>query len=209
MTTLYYGPGACSLAPHIALEETGAPFDTVRVVLAEGQQLKPEYLAVNPRGRVPALVVDGKLLTEAAAILAYVARRYPEAGLLPDDPWEQGQAFSWMGFLASSVHIAFAGIWRPARFAGDAEVHPELQKTGRATVERYFAEIEERLAGREWALSRYSVVDPYLLVFYRFGLRVGLPMAERFPEWTRHAARMQERPAVQRVLAREGIAIAP
>ncbi|HYC05373.1 MAG TPA: glutathione S-transferase N-terminal domain-containing protein [Azospirillaceae bacterium] len=207
MTTLFYSPGACSLAPHIVLEEIGRPFDPVLVMLRQGEHLKPEYLAVNPRARVPALSIEGKVLTENAAILTWLAGTAPEKGLLPADPWERAHAHSLMSFLGSSVHIAFAGLWRAGRFAEDEAAHPAIQATSRTAIEKFFDEVETMLTGRDWAFSTYSVADPYLLVFWRWGTVIGLEMAERFPAWTAHTRRMLARPAVRRALEREGIAL--
>lgn len=202
---LYYSPGACSLAPHICLEEIGAPYETVRVSLADGEQTKPEYLAINPRGQAPALAVNGRVLTENLAILAYLAERHPGANLLPEDAWERAQALSWMGFLSSSAHIAFAQIWRPARFVGETADHEDVKATGRRNALAAFAQIEAYLVGKNWAADdRFGVLDAYFLVFYRWGWRIGIDMAA-YPAWTAQARRVAERPAVQRVVAREGI----
>ena len=114
--TLYYAPGACSLAPHVALEEAGAAFEGVRLSLADGDQRKPDYLALNPKGRVPTLLVDGRALTEVTAILAYLDRRFPTVGLLPGhDPLLAGRAFELISYFASTLHVAFAQTSRPER----------------------------------------------------------------------------------------------
>jgi glutathione S-transferase len=205
--TLYYSPAACSLAAHVVLEEIGKPFDLVRIVLGENRQHQPDYLAINPRARVPALVVDGQVLTECPAILFYLARSNPEAGLWPDDPWTEGQALSWMSFLASSVHIAFAQILRPARYAEDASAQPAVQETGRAAAMRHLVDINARLTGSQWTLGeRYTVVDPYLLFFYMMGDRVGLAMDD-VPAYGRLVKRVMERPATRRAFTAEGLLI--
>lgn len=208
MLTLYYSPGACSLASHITLEETGAPFEARRVALANGEQNTPEYRAINPRGRVPALRVDdGEVLTENPAILAYLARRFPEATLLPADPLAEARCLSMMAFLSSSVHPAFAHIFRPERFADDTAVHPALKEKGRQVFHDHLREIDGLLAGKEWAQGPYTVCDPYLLVFYWWGMRIELPVAE-LANYTAHKQRMLARPAVRRAIEREGIALA-
>jgi glutathione S-transferase len=206
MPTLYYSPGACSLASHIILEEIGSPFDTVRVVLQNGEQMKPEYLAVNPRARVPALAVDGQVLTESPAILTWLARSHPQAGLLPADLWQEAQALSWLGFLSSSVHIAFAGIFRPGRFSSDAAGHAAVADAGKATALKTFADIESRLPESGYVFSSFSIVDAYLTVFHLWARRVGLPLAD-FPKYTALVNSVLSRPAVQRVMAREGLQV--
>jgi glutathione S-transferase len=207
MPTLYYSPGACSLAAHLVLEELGRPYDAVEVNLREGAHLKPEYLAINPHGRVPTLKVGSFVLTECPAILAYLDRTHPEAQLLPEDPAQEARALSLMSWLASSVHIAFAQIWRAPRFSDDPATHAAIQASGRAAVQRHFVEIDALLRDVHWALGRrYSVLDAYLLVFNRWGFRIGLDMSA-YPSYVAHAVRVAGRPATQRVIAAEGISL--
>ena len=207
MIKLHYSPGACSLAPHIALEETGAEFEARRVAIAEGDNRKPDYLAVNPHGFVPALEADGEAITENVAVLTYIASRFPEARLLPfEDPIALARALSRMAFLSSSVHIAFAQLWRPGRFTADESVHRQIIAGGRERILRYFAEIDARLSESAWlAGDEMTLADPAVLVFFRWGNRIGLDMS-CYPHWTAHSRRRLERPAVRRALAREGLA---
>jgi glutathione S-transferase len=207
MLKLYYSPGACSFAPHIILNEIGAPFATERVVLAEGAHLKPEYLAINPRGRVPTLIVGGETITENAAILTWLGQQdgrfFPVAGSLA-----AARASEWLAWLTSSVHISFAQIWRGSRFSDDAGQHDAIRARGLTTLAQQFNEIENKLGTGPFALgSDYSVVDPNLLTFYRWGNRVGFTMRQRFPAWTQHTERLLERDAVQRTITTEGIVI--
>jgi glutathione S-transferase len=113
---LYYAPGACSLAPHIALEEVGARYELSRVDLAANQQNSPEYLRVNPKARVPALIDGDWVLTEAPAILRYIAARHPAAGLWPWDPREEARCAEWLNWLSSTIHVAFGHARRAARY---------------------------------------------------------------------------------------------
>jgi glutathione S-transferase len=206
MIKLYYSPGACSLAPHIVLEELGIAYDSVLVSLKDGDHQKAEYLKINPKGLVPALNVDGKVLTETPAILIYLGGGFAERGLWPKETWKQAEAISLMAWLASTVHVAVACIWRSGRFSSDAAAHPAIQAGGRANLEKHFADIDKLLTGRTFAMGgQYSVVDPYLLVFYRWGNRLGLPMKERYPVWSKHAQRVFSRPTVKRVFEAEGI----
>lgn len=216
MTTLYYAPGACSLASHIALEETGTPFETVRLDLAKGDQRAAEYLAVNERGRVPALVQgglqeglqEGWVLTENTAILRHVARLHPEAGLWPEDSRDQARADEWLAWLSTNHHIAYAHVRRPERYTADEDAFPAIAAKGADTCGDLFTMTDVKLSNGGWALGhRYSVVDPYLLLFWTWGRgpALGFDMAERFPHWTAHARAMAARPAVRAVFAREGV----
>ncbi len=204
---LFYSPGACSLAPHILLEEIGTTYEPVLVSTAKGQQLTPEYLAINPKGRVPALAMDDRILTEVTAILYYLAATNPGAGLLPDAGEPLARYLEWASWLTSEVHASnFAAHWRPGRFAADESVHPVIQEHGLQNILKSLTAIEARMQNQNYALGdRYTLLDPYLLVFYRWGNRVGVNMAEKFPHWTKIAMRVFERPAVQRTFELEGV----
>ncbi|KVD74255.1 glutathione S-transferase [Burkholderia sp. ABCPW 14] len=205
---LYYSPDACSLAAHIALEETGAPFDTEPVRVSRREHLGERYLAINPKARVPALAIPGetRVLTETPAILTYLARKHPEAGLLPiDDPLREARCHEWLAWLVGWVHgVGYGALWRPGRFIDDASVHPAISAHGRRVIEAANGEIEAALRdGRQWAEpGGYSIVDPFLLVLYRWGRAVGLDM-NRCEAWGAHAARVAGRDAAKRALERE------
>jgi glutathione S-transferase len=205
---LFYSPGACSLVAHIALAEAGADHEPVRVVLAEGQHLKPEYLAINPHARVPALVADKGVVTENIAIINLVADLFGGEGSVPrGDPYEAARCNELLGWFASSVHIAFAGVWRAERFTSDENVHPAIQAGGREAVERYFAEIEG-LCGEGWLVGgQFTAADSYVLTFFRWGRRIGLDMG-RYPRMAALVGRALERPAVRRAIETEGLAAA-
>ncbi len=206
MIKLYYSPGACSLAPHIVLEELGIAYESVLVSLAEGDHKRPDYLRVNPKGKVPALNVDGKVLTEVVAILTYLGGGYAERGLWPKETWKQAEALSLMSWLASTVHIAVAGIWRSERFSNDPAAKDSIVETGKASLLKHFAEIDRMLAGRSFAMGgQYGVCDAYLLVFYRWGNRLGIDMKTEYPVWAKHAQRVFSRSTVKRVFEDEGI----
>ncbi len=208
--TLFYANGACSLAPHIALEETGVPYTPHRVDTAAGEQNQPAFLAINPKARVPALRIDDWVLTENTAILPWIGQM-PEAHLWPAAPAHQARALEWIGWIASTVHIAYAHIRRAERYATGDDALANVQAQGRVITRAAWEAVEARLGARRgpgaWAVGdAYSVVDPYLLVFWMWGRGavLGYDMARDFPAWTDHARRMGARPAVQRVLAREG-----
>ncbi len=203
---LFYSPGACSLAAHIALEEAGAIFEPVRTAIIDQQHRAPAFLAKNPQGRVPVLENDGQILTELTAILLYVDQRFAAAQLMPSDPWQYAQVASLMAFLTNNVHIAFAGIWRAERFSADAATHPSLERQGRQNLLEHFSWIESKLPAQGWVGGEcFSLADINLLPFYRFGWRVDLDMRQ-YPRYTALVAAACERQAVQRVLHREGVA---
>ena len=147
MLTLYFSPGSSSMAVHIALHEIGAPFESKFISLAGKENRAPAYLALNPEGKVPTLLIDGRPLTEVAAILFYLARRYPEAGLWPEGDLEaEAHVISWMSFIAATIH--------PARRQG-------LERS-----REVFEIAERRLGESEWVLPRYSIADIHLFRLY-------------------------------------------
>ncbi len=203
MLTLYYSPGACSMASHIALEETGEPYEVRETLLSTGQHKTPEYLSVNPRGKVPALVVDGQLLTENTAILTYIGRRFPGTGMLPEDPLAQARCISQMAWFSNTPHISQRGIMRPYRFASRSDHHDDVKKTMAENFWKDLQEIDAIIDHKTWILGdRYTMADPYALVFYRWGLRAELPVSE-LKSYTKLKDRLLDRPAVATVLARE------
>jgi glutathione S-transferase len=205
MLTLYYAPGACSMASHIALEETGAEYEPHPVLLSKGEQKSEAYLKINPRARVPALRVGDRILTENLAILTYVAKSFPEAKLLPADPFEEARCFSTMAFFASTVHTTFAHVMRPERYSKDEAAQALIKETGRETFLGYLREIDSMLAGKQWLMGdQYTVADPYALVFYWWGTWIGLPVQE-LKSYTAHKDRLLQRPAVRRTLEQERI----
>jgi glutathione S-transferase len=204
MLTLYYAPGACSMAAHIVLEESGEKYQAQKVDLAGGEQRTEAYLKINPQGRVPALRLDsGEALAENTAILPYLGKRF---GLWAEDPVAEAKALSLIGFFAASVHPAHAHIGRPERYATDPAAHPTLRETGRKAFHGYLQQIDRILAGREWLSDSYSVLDPYGFVFYTWGVRRELPMNE-LKNYTAFKDRMLQRPAVRRVVEDEKIKV--
>jgi glutathione S-transferase len=204
MLTLYFTPGACSLAAHIVLEESGEKYQTQLVDMAKGEQRSDSYLKINPQGRVPALRLDnGESLTENTAILPYLGKRF---GLWPTDPMAEAKALSLIGFFAASVHPAHAHIGRPERYATDPAAYPTIKEAGRKAFHGYLKQIDGMLAGREWFCEQYSVLDAYGLVFYAWGFRRELPMQE-LKDYSALKDRMLRRPAVRRIAEAEKLAI--
>jgi glutathione S-transferase len=204
MLTLYYAPGACSMASHIVLEESGEKYDAKKVDLAGGEQRTEAYLKINPLGRVPALRLDnGDPLAENTAILPYLGKRF---GLWPSDATAEAKALALIGFFATSVHPAHAHVGRPERYTADASAFPGIKDMGLKTFHTYLKQIDSKLEGREWLSDRYSVLDPYAFVFYTWGVRRELPMAE-LKNYSAHKDRLVKRPAVARVAEDEKLKV--
>jgi glutathione S-transferase len=202
MLKLYYAPGACSMASHIVLEGSGQPYDKQIVNLAGGEQRTEAYLKMNPQGRVPLLQLDdGQYLTENTAILPYLGKRF---GVWPDDSLAEAKALSLIGLFAASVHPAHAHVGRPERYTPDTTAHPSIKETGLKTVHGYLKQIDGMLSGREWLGDKYSVLDPYAFVFYTWGVRRELPMAE-LKNYTAFKERMKKQPGVAKVIEQEKI----
>ena len=205
MLKLYYSPAACSLAVHLALEESGLEHSLERVNAREGQTREPAYLAINPLGQVPALQLpDGRVLTEVLALLGYVADKVPARRLLPTDPLGRARALSWMSYFACSVHGAFRDWISPGDCASSELAQSLVRSTAR---ERYFAHlqrIEARIGETPWLLGdEYSLVDGYAFCFYLWGQIFEWPVAE-LPRYRALAQRVAERPATRRALEAEG-----
>lgn len=182
MLTLYFAPGASSMAAHIALHEVGATFEGKPVSLATKDTHRPEFLAINPEGKVPTLLIDGRRLTEVAGILFYLARRFPDAKLLPaGDAEAEAQVVSWMSFIASTIH--------PAR------------RQGLEHARGVYKLADQRLGRNEWAVGgRFSIADIHLFrLFWRFRGSLN-PEPGDFPNIEAHYARMMERPAVKKTI---------
>jgi len=177
---LYFAPGASSMAPHIALHEIGAPFESRPLSFATKSHREAAYLAINPEGKVPTLVIDGRPLTEVAAILFYLARTFPKAGLLPDDVEAEAQVISWMSFIASTVH--------PAR------------RQGLDHAKGVYRLADQRLGGRDWVVGDYSIADIHLFRLYWRFFNSLKPAPGTFPNLDAHYARMMARPAVRRTI---------
>jgi glutathione S-transferase len=193
--------------PHIALEEAGAHFEAVRVAIAQGAHRRPDYLAVNPRGLIPALEVDGRVYTENIAILTLIARLYPATGLLPlDDPFALGRVYERLSFFATSVHIVgFRPVFRATRRDLGPPPDAATIAADRDLLKGYLVEIEALLAHGEWLLgNRYSAADAYPLTFRRWARRQGFDLGA-LAHWRAHADRMLRRPAVLRAIATEGL----
>src|SRR5688572_25496452 len=204
MLSFYYSPVACSTASHIGIEETGAAYEEKPTLLAKQEQKTDAYLKINPRGKVPALSVDGKVITENTAILAYLAKQFPKAGLMPTDPVEEARCISMMAWFSNIVHPSYQRYMRSERFAEGEAAQATVKELGRKSFWANCQEIDALLEGKDWIMGKqYTVADPYALVFYGWGLRAGFPMNE-LGAYTAWKERMLKRPTVRKVLESEG-----
>lgn len=202
MLTFFYTPNTCSLASHIALEEAGAAYEARRVDFSSGEQRSPAYLAVNPKGRVPALATPRGVLTETPAILAFVAQSFPASKLAPlDDPFAFAELQAFNSYLCSTVHVAHAHGRRGSRWVDDADAIAAMQKKVPETMAACFELIENGMLRGPWVMGdTYSVADPYLFTIAGWLEGDGVDIA-RFPHVRDHRKRMTERPAVARAMA--------
>jgi glutathione S-transferase len=203
MMTLYFSPGACSLASHIGLEETGAPYELKPILLAKQQQKTPDYLKINPRGKVPALSIDGKVLVENTAILTYLARRFPEKKLLPADPAEESRCIATMCWFSSIVHPSYQRFHRPERFADGEAAYPAIKDNGKKSFWANLQEIDSMIQANHWVMGRdFTAVDGYALVFYGWAERSGFAVKE-LGAYTAWKERMMSRPTVKKSIEEE------
>ncbi|TSA11876.1 MAG: glutathione S-transferase family protein [Betaproteobacteria bacterium] len=204
MYTLYYAPNTCALASHIALEQVGAEYQTVRVDFSKNEQRSPDYLGINRKGRVPALVTDRGMLTETPAILMYICQSFPEAGLAPlEDAYALAQVNAFNSYLCSTVHVAHAHRMRGNRWADDPAALAAMQKKVPQSVAEAFALIENELFQGPWVMGeRYSVCDMYLFTLAQWLEADGVDPA-RLPKIADHRLRMAQHPVVSKIVAAE------
>jgi glutathione S-transferase len=204
MLKLYYAPGTCALASHITLAEAGADYTTERIDFKTNQQNSPEYLAINPKGRVPSLVTDRGILTETPAMLAFIAQSFPKAKLAPiDDAYAFAQAQSFNSYLCSTVHPNHAHKMRGARWATEESSFADMKRKVPQTVAASFALIERDMLRGPWVMGEtYTICDPYLFTLAGWLEGDGVDIAT-LPKVADHRKRMADRPAVQKALAEE------
>ncbi len=204
MLKLYYAPDTCALASHIALEIAGAAYEAIRVDFASGGQRKPEYLAVNPKGRVPALVTERGLLTETPAILVYIAQRFPAARLAPiEDPFALAEAQSFNSYLCSTVHVAHAHRMRGTRWSDDPATIEGMKRGAPKSVSAAFGLIENGMLKGPWVLGEaFGICDFYLFTLAQWLEADGVDTA-KLPRVMDHRRRMAELPAAKKVMADE------
>jgi glutathione S-transferase len=200
--TLFYAPNACSLVPYVTLTEAGADFDVREVNTGAQEQKTADYLSINPKGKVPVLVVDGEPLTENVAIQQFIARRFPQARLLPTEGLAEYRAISLMAWFASTVHPHLTPHARPGNYTDDPAAHASVQRVAKQALWGDLAIAEGLLAGREWFFDHFTAVDAYFFWCFRRAGQFGFDLSE-FAACSAHFARMQQRPSVQAVNAYE------
>lgn len=207
MLRFFYAPKTCALASHIALEEAGVEYEPVRVDFAAAEQTKPAYLAVNPKGRVPALATDRGVLTETPAILAYVAQSFPARRLAPlDDAFAFARVQAFVSYLCSTVHVAHAHKLRGYRWASEQSSFDDMRRKVPESMGACFQLIEMEMLAGPWVMGEdYTICDPYLFTVASWLESDGVDPA-RFPKVQDHMRRMAARPAVRRALEIQGLA---
>jgi glutathione S-transferase len=204
MIRLFYAPDTCSLASHIALEDAAADYSSVRIDFATDEQRKPEYLAINPKGRVPALVTGKGVLTETPAILAFIAQSFPQARLAPsDDPFCFAEVQAFNSYLCSTLHVAHSHRMRGSRWADDPAAIAAMQRKVPESVGACYDLIESKMLREPWVMGEtYTICDPYLFTVAQWLEQDGVDPS-RFPKVVDHRRRMSERPQVQKAIADE------
>ena len=201
MLKFYYASGTCALASHIALAEAGADYTTERLDFKANQQNSPDYLKLNPKGRVPTLVTDRGILTETPAMLAFIAQSFPQARL--DDAFALAQVQAFNSYLCSTVHVAHAHKQRGARWASEETTFADMKRMVPKSVGACFALIERQMLKGPWVMGeQYTICDPYLYTLATWLEGDSVDVAT-LPKVADHRKRMEERPAVQKVLAEQ------
>ncbi len=198
--TLYHSPGACSDATFISLLEAGADFDVKIINIKLNEQSNPDYAALNPKKKIPFLVVDGRGLSENIAMQTWIAETFPEAKLLPSDNWEHKQALSYMGWFGSGIHQHITRHFKPAKFCSNEEAHSDIKAKSKAMYMEQLALIDAELSGKTWFFDHYTACDSYFFWIYERALRESFDLSV-FEHCTAHNKRMHARENVQKMLA--------
>ena len=204
MIKLFYAPHTCALASHIALEEVGANYELARIDFESNGQRKPEYLAINPKGRVPALQTERGILTETPAILAFIAQSFPQAGLAPvEDPFAFARIQAFNNYLCATAHVAHAHRMRGARWADDAMAIAAMQRKVPSSVSECFGLIEQNMLRGPWVMGdSYTICDPYLFTLAQWLEADGVDLST-LPKVAEHRRLVSQRPATERAIAAE------
>lgn len=205
---LWYSPGACSLAPHIVLNEAGIEFESLKLDIFAGYA--EEFRQINPKMRVPVLSIDGEIITEVHAIMTAISQLAPERHLLGKTDLEIVRAYEWMNWLSGVLHgQAFGSVLRATRYSDDPTTYASIEAKGLLTVQECFATIDERLSNGPAVGSRFTAVDAYLYTCYRWGASLGLDMRGKYPKFTSLVDNFINYPSVQTTLKDEGIEPVP
>ena len=204
---LYYAPTTCAMVPFINLTEAGATFETRVLNFRAADHMKPDYLAINPKHKVPMLMIDSERLTENVAIQVWIARTFPAAKLLPADPMQEIKAISLMGWFGSGIHPHLARFNSPKKFCDAPGSEEATQRLASAMVLEQLGIAEPMLAGREYFFDQFTAVDPYFFWCFRRATQFKLPLAQ-FPNCQAHFDRLAGRPSVKKLLAFEAETLA-
>jgi glutathione S-transferase len=202
MLQLYFAPGACSFVPHVGLEAAKAEYEPKLVKLHKGEHRTPEYLALNPNGQVPVLMVDGRPLTQIVAISDYLDRTYPQAGLLPKEPWQRTQALSELAWMNSTPHTTATRFFFPERYAASDGARAEVKKRAAEEFRGYLERIQASLASAPSFILR----DAYVLTLLRWGGFAGID-PKTLPAYHAYAQKVMQLPPVAAAMARERISL--
>jgi glutathione S-transferase len=202
---LYYTPVACSMIPYINLTEAGADFEVMPLNFSRGEHMSPEFLRLNPKHRVPVLMIDGEPLTENVAINLWIASTFPQAKLLPIDPKQEIKAISLMAWCASGVHPALTPNALPKRFCDAPDCEESVKQCAQKLLAEHFGIADTLLAGREWFFDHYTAPDAYFFWTFLRALRFDVKYLDlsKFQNCHAHLNRMKQRPSVQKLLAFE------
>jgi len=197
--TLYYAPMACSLVPLISLNESGADFEVKRVNMRKAEHMNPEYLRMNPKHKVPVLLIDGKPLTENVAMALWMTRAFPKAGILPADSDTEVEAISIMAWCASGIHPHLSRINSPAKFCDTPGSEESIRRLAAKELDHVFGIVNDMLAGREYFFDQWCAADSHFFWTWRRAITLGLDFS-KYRNCAAHSERMQQRPAVKKAL---------
>ena len=203
---LYYAPIACSMVPYVTLTEAGAPFEVRVVSLKKGEQMSPEYLAINPKHKVPLLLVDGRPLTENTAIQTWVAHTFPAAKLLPSDPWQALEALSLMSWCASGIHPFLTRLNAPLKVCEVPAGEESVRRIATAALNEAFKIADDKLRGRDYFFDHFTAADVHFFWCLRRASQFDLDLSA-FKNCLAHHERLKQRASVQKVLAFEATAL--
>ncbi|EXJ78373.1 hypothetical protein A1O3_09534 [Capronia epimyces CBS 606.96] len=202
--TLWYSPGACSLAPHALLYEIEKPFEAIRLNVSGG--FPEEYRHLNPKMRVPVLSLNGEIITENPAVMTAISQLAPEKHLMGQTNLEIVRVYEWMNWLSGSLHgQAFGGLVRSHRFSDDPSTYESIKVKARKYIVECFGEIDQKLIGVHAVGDRFTAVDVFLYVIYRWALPMNLHLSQNFPNYTKLVEEVERRKSVQAALAAEGL----
>ncbi|MBN9428093.1 MAG: glutathione S-transferase family protein [Burkholderiales bacterium] len=210
MLELYYASGACSFIPHVTLEiiktATGTEYTPKPVKLHRGEHKTPEFLAINPNGQVPVLVVDGQPLSQIVAICDYLDRRFPQVGLLPTEPWARAKVMSQFAWMNNTVHPTFTHVFMPQKFADGEAAQAELRRFNSLQYRACLERIQEWIGEAKpfWLGERVGILDAYALTLLRWGGFAGID-PDSLPAYKAFVARVAATEPVATIIARERI----